>query len=237
MSSARGHKQESLARLLLYALGVSPQEFYLLPDAQGWVSIKELMQALGQDEHSPNVREGAIREAVTLLAPQDLEITPSHIRARQRQPLAMEYAVQPPGQLYYAVKSRAYHHILTHGLLAGEQGPLVLSPARELALSLGQRRGGNDVIVVTIQARQAKEQGAVFDLLGEDMYLCQYIAPNMLSGPAAPEQPLKKAPARKPEPDPHIIPFMLNEDAPKPYKQKGLKKEVEWKNQRRKNRR
>lgn len=230
------HRRDSLTRLLIYALGVNPHEFYLVPNAQGWVSIKELIRALNQDEHSPHVRESAIREAAEMLASDELEITPSHIRARTREPLPMEYAIDPPGHLYFGARAKSYAHVLQNGLQAGETGPLILSPSKEHALKLSRRREP-EPILLTIQARKAKERGVVFDLLGPDMYLCQYVGPEFLLGPAAPEPPVKKGAAAPRELVPDMGAFVLPGDAMKPYKQKGLKKEVAWKQQRQRDKR
>ncbi len=231
MASSQQQRQDALIRLLVYALGVAPHEFYLLPNAQGWVSIKELMRALNQDEHSGAAREGAIRQAATMQAPELLEITPSHIRARHREPIPMEYAIIPPGHLYFGARPKSYAHVLQNGLSAGEQGPLVLSPTKELALTLSSRREP-EPIVLTIQARKASERGVVFDLMGSDMYLCQHVAPEFLLGPAAPEIKKPAQPAGQPTASaPEMGAFLLGESS-KPYKQKGLKKDVAWKKER-----
>ncbi|MDR1396907.1 MAG: hypothetical protein LBJ14_04180 [Desulfarculales bacterium] len=235
MGASHSHRQEDLVRLLVYVLGVSPQEFYLLPNDQGWVSIKELLRALEHDPHSPHVRESSLKEAALILAPEQLELTPSHIRARIRRPLPWEYAATPPGQLFYGVKAKTYAHVLANGLQAGEQSALILSPSQDLALRLARRRGP-ETVMLTVQARKAHEQGVVFDLLGTDMYLCQYLDTRFFTGPALPETPPPKN--KKPAlPESGVIPFILPPEPSRPYKQKGLKKEIGWKNARRKSRR
>jgi putative RNA 2'-phosphotransferase len=233
MASQRQHRQNSLLRLLLYALGVSPQDFFLVPNAQGWVSIKELTRALQQDPDSPALRESAIIEAATIVAPDKLEISPSHIRARQRETLALQYAVIPPGHLYLGLRPKNYALALEKGLSASDQTPLILLPSPEQALLLA-RRCQPDPVTVTIKARQARENGAVFDLLGTDMYLCQHIPPACLLGPAPPETPARKGAEPAPSMGSVIPP---GPSTAKPYRQKGIKKNVTWKRQRQQDRR
>jgi putative RNA 2'-phosphotransferase len=234
MGAGYSYRQEDLIRLLVYVLGVSPQEFYLVPNAQGWVSKKELLRALEHDPHSPHVRESSLQEAAAVLAPDQLEITSSHIRAKNRRPLPWEYAVTPPGQLFYGTKAKTYAHVLAKGLQAGEQGALILSPDQDLALRLAKRRGP-ETIMLTVQARKAYEQGVVFDLLGTDMYLCQYLDARFLMGPALPETPPPKTKKTRPLEE-AVSPFIITPEASRPYKQKGLKKEIRWKKERRKSR-
>lgn len=242
-------KEESLLRLLRYALGVRPDEFGLVPDPGGWVPIKELVKALHEEEQWRFVRESAVLEAATRLAPQDLESDGRLVRARERRPLERDFAADPPGHLYYGARRRAWPVIREHGLSAPPGQTLVLVADPDYAQRLGQRRD-QEALLITIQARKAQERGVMFSLLGEKLWLCDQVPAAFLLGPPVPEEtPQKKPQKPKPPappawqpapPTPESMPgsFLVTaEDAAKPYKRKGLKKDISWKKERHKDKR
>ena len=58
------HRQavDKLSKLIVYMLGRQPDEFGLLPDENGYVKIKDLMKALGEEPGWRHVRLNHIRE-------------------------------------------------------------------------------------------------------------------------------------------------------------------------------
>ena len=57
-------KVENLSRFLIYILGLRPYEFGLVPDMDGFVMHKELLQALHEEEGWRYVRESHINEVL-----------------------------------------------------------------------------------------------------------------------------------------------------------------------------
>ena len=53
---------EKLAKFLHYVLGRHPDEFGLVPDADGWVKIKELLNALSEESGWGYVRTSHLNE-------------------------------------------------------------------------------------------------------------------------------------------------------------------------------
>lgn len=244
-------KQVSLVKVLAYALGVRPDEFGLVPDPLGWVSLKELVKALNDDPDWRHLREANVVEAATRLAPETLELAADgrRVRALERRELERDYAADPPPHLYYGARRRAWPVIKERGLNAPEGGVLVLVADPEQALKLGRRRD-QEPVLVTVQARLASERGGFFSLYGETLWLSDWVPAECLMGPPVPEKmPEKKpqkpaAPAPPPwqpsAPTPESMPgsFLVNaEDLSKPYKRKGLKKEIDWKKDRHKDKR
>ena len=235
-------------RMLGYVLGVAPGEFGLVPDEQGWVSIKELIKALNEQEGWRGVRASMVRDAASRLAPDELELNEGRVRSLSRKPPRPRYGVEPPTHLYLGVRPRTWPVIQERGLVAGESGPVVLHADEEEALRRGKRKDP-DPVLVTVQAQRATEQGVVFATLGERLYLCDWVPPDCLMGPPIKEKPPEKKPPRFPKEEKQKGPFMPAADAmpgsftltfddvDKPYKRKGLKKEISWKDQRRKDRR
>ena len=234
--------------MLCYVLGVAPDEFGLVPDGEGWVSVKELIKALGDQQGWQGVRASMVEDTARRLAPKDLQLAENKIRCLSRQPPRPHYGVEPPGHLYLGLRPRAWPVVRQRGLLAGESGPLVLCADEESALTLGRRKDPEPVLI-TVQARQAAGQGVIFALLGERLYLCDWVPPDCLLGPPVVEHIPEKKPAPRPDeertkgrrpPAPGAMPgsfFITAEDVEKPYARKGLKKEIAWKKERRRGRR
>jgi putative RNA 2'-phosphotransferase len=243
-------KEIALVRVLSYALGVHPDEFGLLPDPEGWVSVKELVKALHEDETWRHVRESMIAEAAERLAPEALELSGTKVRAKGRRPPLPEYGPQPPAHLYYAARRRGYAVIRERGLSAPEGGSLLLAADPETALRLGQRRDAEPV-PVTVQAHRAMGQGVVFAQWGERLWLCDHVPPDCLMGPTVSDELLPRTRPTKPAPPPPpsfaALPpsadsmpgsFLITaEDVAKPYKRKGIKKDIAWKKERHKDKR
>ena len=49
---------------MIYILGHSPHEFGIIPDKNGFVGIKELLQAMHEDPDMPHASEGGINEVL-----------------------------------------------------------------------------------------------------------------------------------------------------------------------------
>lgn len=231
--------------MLRYALGVAPAEFGLLPDAQGWLSVKELVRALHDEDGWRHLRQGMVADAAIRLASDLFELQDKRIRCLSRSYPPPDHNASPPAHLYLGLRRRAWPVAQKRGLEAGPDGrPLLLAVNPEIALKLGRRRDAEPVLV-TVQALQATEQGAVFAGWGE-LFLCAWAPAACLMGPPMEERPrAKKPPAKKTEPAPSLPPpqalpgsfTVTAEDLEKPYKRKGLKKQIKWKDQRRQDRR
>lgn len=172
------------------------------------------------------------------------------MRCRERTPPLPEYGLDPPAHLYYGARRRAYAVIRERGLEAGEGGQVLLAVDQEWASRLGRRRDA-EPILVTVQARRAQEQGVAFALWGERLWLADRVPADCLMGPPVSDdllpvkRPQKAAPPplpayAQPLPSPDSMPgsFLLNsQDTVKPYKRKGLKKDIAWKKERHKDKR
>ncbi len=235
--------------MLRYALGVAPAEFGLLPDEQGWAPIKELLAALHQEEGWKHLRQGMLEDAATRLAPELVEMDEKRIRVRERAYPQPDYSASPPAHLYLGARRKAWPVLQRRGLEEPHDGrPWLLATDKQTALKLGERRDAEPVLV-TVQAHQAQDQGAVFPAWG-DYFLCAWAPASCLMGPPIEETLIPKKPAKpKPAPTspgglampaPGTMPgsFLLaQEDVEKPYKRKGITKDIGWKRDRRKDKR
>ncbi|MCB2188767.1 MAG: RNA 2'-phosphotransferase [Deltaproteobacteria bacterium] len=241
MAKRQEQKEHALVRLLIYALGVQPAEFGLVPDEEGWVRVKDLLAALHDEEGWRHVRQTMLADASTRLDPDALEMEANRLRARERRYPPPDYTADPPAHLYLGLRRRAWPVVHQKGLEAREGGPLVLATDPDLALRLGRRRD-QEPLLITVQAHLAKNEGAMFPAWGEEgLFLTEWVPAGCLLGPPLDEaETTKKPPSKKPAapaapaPPEHAGSFFITpEPTEKPYKQKGLKKNIAWKKERR----
>lgn len=245
-------KEEALARMLRYLLGSNPAELALLPDAEGWVRQKDLLAALHGEDGWKHVRQTMLTDMAGRLASDLFEADDTRIRCRQRSYAPPNPEAKPPAHLYHGARRRAYPVIKERGLGADDGPGLIVCADSQRALAIGRRRDAEPVLV-TIQARLAQENGAALAAWGEEgLFVVQWIDARFLMGPPLPDKPLPKPVSREKKKEkaarleevtvgqPQQPPgsFVVNLiDAEKPYKQKGLRKDIDWKKERRKDRR
>lgn len=183
--------------MLTYVLARRPDEFGLLPDADGYVKIKDLLKALHEDEGLRYVNRSHIAEIILSVPGAPIEISENRIRARSRELLpATTEAESLPKVLFTAIRRRAYAVVLERGVQAADNARIVMSPSREVAERLGKRIDPEPVIL-TVLVQSCRNQGVTFEQAGEDLFLADLIPPG---GFSAPLLPLEKRPeARPPE--------------------------------------
>ncbi|BEQ15062.1 RNA 2'-phosphotransferase [Desulfoferula mesophila] len=246
MARRQSQKEDNLVRILRYALGVAPAEFALLPDDEGWVPVKELLAALHQEEGWKHLRQGMLNDAASRLVPELVELDDKRIRVSERSFQPPDYGAAPPAHLYLGARRKAWPVLKRRGLEETHDGrPWILSATPEAALRLGERRDSEPVLI-TVQAHQASDQGALFPAWGE-YFLCAWAPAACLMGPPIEETVIPKKPAKpKPAPAGPAMPaadsmpgsFLVDpDDVEKPYKRKGITKDIPWKRERRKDRR
>lgn len=234
-------RREALAKLLDYLLCRCPDEFGLVLDRQGRLSLKELLRALAQEEGWSYVRRSHIVEVVNLLRPQALAMDQTHIWAVQPGPANRrgEAPVWPPPLLYRAITAKSYESVAERGLQPHENRDLVLTADPELALRLGRRRDPQ-ALLITIQAQQAAKRGVDFFPYGETLFLSGAIGPEFLQLPPAPRKPAVKPAPELPTAQPSTPGSVLVDfqgQPLKPWKEKGKKKDPAWKQAARQERR
>lgn len=188
-------KVEGLIRIMAYVLGHRPDEFGLIPDEEGFVGIKEFIQALHEEAEWRYVRESHLREALVHSQPGLFQLKEKRIRARERhwrynlQP----YPFDPEKILFSPVRRRAHHHVFERGLSSADNRWVVLYPERQTALRIGKRKDPQPVIL-EILALKAHRNGIPLFRFGS-LYLAKQIAPQYIGGPLPPKQEPKKVAA------------------------------------------
>ncbi len=183
MSKQHRFRVERLSRLLLYVLGHRPDEFGLVPDEQGFVPVKRLLQAVREEPGWSHVREGLLREVLLSEDRKHFESDGTRIRALDRRyQRDLEHPAPPPaGLLFSPVRKRAHPHALEHGLEPRAEGAHILTTDRELALRIGRRTDPSPVILeIHIPAGGA---GSVPVYAFGDLFLALEVPASDLVGP------------------------------------------------------
>jgi putative RNA 2'-phosphotransferase len=178
---------KQLAKFLQYVLARRPDEFGLVPDADGYIKVKEVIKVL-HEEKWHQVRPEHLATLPYRLPASGFELDHNHIRAckRDRMPLISKGATAPK-QLFACIRRKAYAAVRENGLHPQTHPDRVLLYAKQtLARRVGQRRDPTPVIV-TVQTTVAERTGIVFERFGEEVFLAPHIPMNCCRLPAAPK--------------------------------------------------
>ena len=181
-------RAEGLGRFLVYVLGHRPDEFGLVPDKEGFVPFKELIQALHEEEAWRYVRQSHIHEILLGGDRDRFESREGGIRSTDRRwRLDLDHeAPSPPKILFAPIRRRAHPVVMEKGLTGGEGRPLVLSAGKAMAQRIGRRRDQAPVLL-EIMAGTASEKGIRFYPFGE-LFLTSQIPARFIAGPPAPKE-------------------------------------------------
>jgi putative RNA 2'-phosphotransferase len=226
-------QQEALARMLTYMLGHRPDEFGLVLSDEGFVSLKQVHQALMAEPGWGFVRRRHLEEVAALSQPPRFEVAAEQIRSLLPTPARLRRPAGdlPPALLYLARPPKVQARVWEEGLKPPPGQELVLAVRPELALKLGRRRAPQPVLV-TIQARAAAQTGLTFQRYCEELFLAPALPRVFLQLP--PPLPSKEKPRPEPEPRPRIAPGGLVLDLPQmlqapPPPRSKVKGEPAWK--------
>jgi putative RNA 2'-phosphotransferase len=234
------HQVVALSKLIAYIVQHRPDEFGLALDEEGFVSLKELQQAITEEEGWSYVRRSHIIEAIYAGGRERYELTDDRIRDALFNPMPYE-PISPPQILYQGARRRAYPHLLQRGLAPLGRTYCILATSPELALRMGRRRDPNPIIV-EVQAQRACESGIIFYRANPLIFLANHIPPSYITGPpismVLPEQrpSSKKLPEKKMPEHERDLPgtVLLNLGMEPLYKEEKGKS---WKEHYRRNRR
>jgi putative RNA 2'-phosphotransferase len=243
MGKRKNAKQ--LEKLMAYVLGRRPDEFGLVLDDQGWVSLRDLVKAISEEPGWGFVRKSHVHEVLVTAGEKRAVLDDERIRAVYRGDIPhREEDVSPPKLLYHCLRRRAHSVVVEKGIRSSGQAGLVLATTEELAQRMGKRRDAEPVLL-TVQAQRACEAGVKFSKYGELIYMTDHVPLGYFTGPPPPQ--VEKREVRKPGKEP----AQVTEDLPGSFtfdversralqqqrlKQKGLRKEIAWKKEVRKSR-
>lgn len=130
---------QPFSRILAYILERHPDEFGLIPDKDGFVTIKELLKAFSETDGWRHIRRSHFNELLLVDPDPPVEIKENRIRAKNRDQLpAARPCTDLPRLLYTAIRKKAYPAVKEKGLRATKQSPVVCTADPEAAERLGR---------------------------------------------------------------------------------------------------
>jgi putative RNA 2'-phosphotransferase len=235
------------ARFLIYILGLRPDEFGLVPDREGYVKIKDLLKAVHEEDGWRSFRLANINEMLVSLPDPPLEISDSRIRAKDT--LQIPKRVSPKNQpklLFTCVRPKALHTIIARGILPMGRKHVILTPEKTMAIRIGKRMHASPALL-TVNVKNAIQQGTLFLQAGENLFLARNIPPGCFNAPPLPKEPRvvkSKEPVKSKERDktpgsffPDLIEQVKTVEPKKMTRKQRREKDLEWKKSRKKMRR
>ncbi len=225
-----------LSKLLSYILGRRPYEFGLVPDENGFVPIRMLLKAIGEEKDWKFIREAHFHELLLREPEPPIELAGSRIRSVDRSHLPIHtISSDPPKLLYVCVRQKAHAHVLEKGISPSAYSRVVLSSDRDMALRIGRRIDPNAVLL-SVFCNKCREQDVLFYQAGGSLLTAEHIPPRCFTGPALALERKPKEQIPDPSPQHPKTPgsFILELQNEKPVSQKikGRKKEIVWKKNR-----
>jgi putative RNA 2'-phosphotransferase len=238
-------KVKKLAKFLDYLLGRRPDEFGLCPDEDGYVKIKDLIKALGEEDGWGYVRQSHLREVTAALSCPPVELSGKRIRAVDRSKIVVPGSpANVPKLLYRPVRQRAYPVVLEKGVKSAGSGfEIVLARERSMAERLGSRMDASPVIL-TVNTDQLTRLGATLNAFGSALFLVDRLPAGSFSGPPLPKKSPEtkvveksRPPAAPKTPGSYLVDLSSEPGSKKKSVKKDRKRKNEWKRERkRKNR-
>ncbi|MBW2101661.1 MAG: hypothetical protein JRH05_03120 [Deltaproteobacteria bacterium] len=224
--------------MLAYMLGRRPDEFGLAPAPDGFVGMKELLQALHEEPEWRFVRQAHIREILVSPHREAFETRGNRIRVHDRSWYVDSClpAADLPAILFSPVRRKAHHSAMEKGLRATGDRPLVLTTDRDTALRIGRRKDPRPVIL-EVRTVDMERHGVTFQGLGE-LILSEFIPPELIMGPPVSVEQKERRAAQDAPPRPKAPPrsaamagtFLLDERRdPDPARRVRGKKARGWK--------
>lgn len=232
---------QRFAKVLSYILGVRPDEFGLLPQPDGFVPMKEVIQAIREERGWSHISEVHFRELIHGGYRNHFEISQGRIRVTTAAiSFVPEPTDSPPLRLFCGVRRRAHRAISQRGLRPFRDGWVVMARTKDLAQRMGRRKDPKPIIV-EVKAQEAWQKGIRFFSTQGELFLSKEIPPQFLLLPQVEEEKFPSSPPKAPkvEPpgsfflDPNVL---LRQQGPKGGK-RTRDKEPSWRMERRERRR
>lgn len=229
-----------LSKFMGYVLGRRPDEFGLILDAEGFIKVKTLLQAMHEESGWRHLRMAHLNELIMVSQPAPIEIQGQLVRACDRSHLPQpEQPKQMPKLLYSSIRQRAYPVVHNKGLRPGGLPFVSLSSQKEMALRIG-RRQDNSPVILEIQVEASMASGVNYQQYGNLLYLADFIPVGTFTGPPLPKE--KPVPAKPQEQLKPSVPTAAGSYFPDGVTHgqsqpathtKRKRKELEWKKERR----
>ncbi|MFB9315286.1 RNA 2'-phosphotransferase [Nocardioides plantarum] len=181
-------KDVSRSKRLSLVLRHQPQSIGITLDANGWVDVATLLDALAA--HGPAITRDDLDRVVTANDKQRFEwdVEADRIRARQGHSVEVDLDLEPatpPPLLFHGTPTRNVEAILAEGLHKARRHHVHLSADEDTAHRVGARRGEH--VVLSVDAASMADAGHVFWVTGNGVWLADAVPAEYVSRrPTAP---------------------------------------------------
>ncbi|MDE6887891.1 MAG: RNA 2'-phosphotransferase [Eubacterium sp.] len=172
-----------LSKEISYALRHAPWEYELEMDEEGWVPVKQLLDALHKDKKWKQIFEQDLSVMIERSEKKRHEMRDGKIRAFYGHSIPMRIAKEektPPEKLYHGTAGRFLTSIKENGLLPQGRQYVHLSQDMETAYCVGKRHDSNPCILL-VDAAQAWNDGIRFYYGNEKVWLADVVPGKYLS--------------------------------------------------------
>jgi putative RNA 2'-phosphotransferase len=160
----------------------NPASIGLDLQAGGWVQVTDLLYALA--EHGKKMTPSDLVALVEADTKCRYTMADGRIRAAQGHSVEVDLGLAPatpPKRLFHGTSPAALRGIRRTGLKPGSRRHVHLSVNAETATDVGARRG--DPVVVVVEAGRAHDDGVVFYLAENGVWLTESLDPRYLVFP------------------------------------------------------
>lgn len=170
----------NLSKTLAFILRHNPHLFELELDDNGWVELSALLDAIRHEKKRfKDVQQSDIERIIEQSEKKRYEIEGERIRATYGHSFEtkLQYKAQePPLILYHGTARQALPLIIEAGLQPMSRQYVHLSSDIETAQQVGRRKG-TDVVILTIAALQAFQDGIAFYYGNDTVWLADHVPP------------------------------------------------------------
>jgi putative RNA 2'-phosphotransferase len=171
----------SISKFLSLILRHKPEEIGLVLDENGWAELAELVRLSNQ--YGKRLTRQLVEEVVARNEKQRFTISPDGAKIRANQGHSVEVdlglaPVEPPELLFHGTVERFLDSIRLQGLRRGDRTHVHLSADEHTARGVGARRGRP--IVLTVAAQMMFENGHLFYLSQNGVWLTEHVPPQFL---------------------------------------------------------
>jgi putative RNA 2'-phosphotransferase len=235
------------AKFLKYILGLSPDEFGLVPDKEGYVKIKDLLKAVHEEDGWRSFRQANINEIMVSLPDPLFEISENRVRAKDGQQIPKRVSPENlPKQLFTCIRPKALYAILEKGILPMGRRHVILSSEKNMAKRIGGRIDASPALL-TVNVENAIKQGTLFLQAGENLFLARSIPVGCFTAPPLPKEPRLSKPKEFAKPKQRdrtpgsFFPDMTEQveviEPKKLTRKQRREKDIDWKKSRKQTRR
>ena len=174
-------EKKHVSKFLSLVLRHQPDTISLRLDEQGWANVAELIQQCAL--HGVMFTPDELEDIVATNNKQRFAFDASHscIRASQGHSITIDLALTPatpPDRLYHGTGVQSLAAIREIGLQKMERQHVHLSADTGTAQQVGRRKGAS--VILTIAARLFHENGAVFYLSANNVWLTDHVPPQYI---------------------------------------------------------